>query len=85
MKKHHRVENVRIAKGTLCLVVDGKAIKRDLKDVSQRLADATDEEQKEFEISPSGYGIHWPLIDEDISIDGLLGIAHKPGANRRSA
>lgn len=85
MKKHHQVENVRIEQGMLCLVVDGKAIERDLKDVSQRLADATDEEQKEFEISPSGYGIHWPLIDEDISIDGLLGIVHKPGANRRSA
>jgi len=29
-----------------------------------------------YEFSPSGYGIHWPLIDEDISMDGLLGIAH---------
>lgn len=85
MKKHHQVENVRIEKGTLYLVVDGNAIERDLKDVSQLLADATDEEQREFEISPSGYGIHWPLIDEDISIDGLLGIVHKPGASRRSA
>ena len=27
---------------------------------------------------PSGYGIHWPLIDEDLSIDGLLGIVHTP-------
>ena len=23
-------------------------------------------------------GIHWPLIDEDLSIDGLLGVEHKP-------
>ena len=26
-----------------------------------------------FEISTFGYGIHWPLLDEDMSIDGLLG------------
>ena len=31
-----------------------------------------------FEISPSGYGIHWPLLDEDLSIDGLLGVVHRP-------
>ncbi len=26
--------------------------------------------------SPSGYGICWPDLDEDISIDGLLGVKH---------
>ena len=25
------------------------------------------------ELSPGGYGIHWPLLDEDISIGGLVG------------
>jgi hypothetical protein len=25
-----------------------------------------------FEISPSGYGIHWPDLDEDLSIDGMI-------------
>jgi len=24
----------------------------------------------------TGYGIHWPDIDEDLSIDGLIGIKH---------
>ena len=38
------------------------------------------EEKNQFEIAPSGYGIHWPLIDEDLSIDGLPGIVHsQPG------
>ena len=23
-----------------------------------------------------GYGIHWPVLDDDLSIDGLLGIVH---------
>jgi hypothetical protein len=40
------------------------------------LLHASEIERTTFEISPSGYGIHWPLIDEDISIDGLLGITH---------
>ncbi|OYZ50723.1 MAG: hypothetical protein B7Y15_08625 [Bacteroidetes bacterium 24-39-8] len=25
-----------------------------------------------FTISPSGYGIHWPLIDEDLAVDAIL-------------
>ncbi|MBF0567096.1 MAG: DUF2442 domain-containing protein, partial [Nitrospirae bacterium] len=38
-----------------------------------------------FEISPSCYGIHWPLLDEDISIDGLLGIVHAPKRETKTA
>ncbi|MFZ9242817.1 MAG: DUF2442 domain-containing protein, partial [Sediminibacterium sp.] len=33
---------------------------------------ATKEERNQFEISPANYGIHWPLIDEDLSIKGLI-------------
>jgi hypothetical protein len=25
-----------------------------------------------IEVSPAGYGLHWPLVDEDLSIDGIL-------------
>jgi hypothetical protein len=85
MKKHHQVENVNVKNGILSLIVDGNRIESDLKDISPLFANANEEELREFEISPSGYGIHWPLIDEDISIDGLLGIAHSPNINRRSA
>jgi Protein of unknown function (DUF2442) len=85
MRKHHEVEKVQVEKGILRLIVDGNNIQCELKDVSPLLAAAKEEELKEFEVSPSGYGIHWPKIDEDISIDGLLGIAHKPGENRKSA
>ena len=85
MKRYHHVESVHIEKGILNLIVDGNIIQRNLKELSPLLARANEEEQKEFEVSPSGYGIHWPLIDEDISIDGLLGIVHKPSTNRKSA
>lgn len=33
-----------------------------------RLADATDEQLQGFEILPNRRGIHWSVIDEDISI-----------------
>jgi len=85
MKKYHQIENVQIERGILSLIVDGQIIQRPIKEISPLLADAKEAELKEFEISPSGYGIHWPLLDEDISIDGLLGIVHKPKTNRKSA
>jgi len=85
MRKHHAVEKVQVKNGILCLIVDGNNVQCELKDVSPLLATAKEEDLKEFEISPSGYGIHWPKLDEDISIDGLLGILHKPDANRKSA
>ena len=85
MGRHHKIEKVTIEKGILSLSVDGSSLQINLKDVSGVLANAKKEEQQEFEVSPSGYGIHWPLIDEDISIDGLLGIEHKPDSNRKSA
>ena len=38
----------------------------------ERLASAKREDLLKFKISPSGYGIHWPSIDEDISIKAFL-------------
>jgi hypothetical protein len=37
-----------------------------------RLAHGTPAERCNFEISGAGYGIHWPDLDEDIGVDGLL-------------
>lgn len=37
------------------------------------LAAANTEQRRYAELSPGGYGIHWPLLDEDISIGGLVG------------
>lgn len=39
-------------------------------DTYPKLASATQEERSRMELSPMG--IHWPLIDEDLSIRGLL-------------
>ena len=37
-----------------------------------RLAYATPEERTNFHISGAGYGIHWPDLDEDIGVEGLM-------------
>lgn len=37
-----------------------------------RLAYGTPEERANFQISGAGRGIHWPDLDEDIGIEGLL-------------
>jgi hypothetical protein len=39
---------------------------------SERLARASLIERSRAELSPSGYGIHWPLIDEDLAVGPLL-------------
>lgn len=46
----------------------------DLKVVSSKLLDASEGQRNLYWISPSGYGIHWPLIDEDLSIEKLLNL-----------
>lgn len=37
-----------------------------------RLANATKKQLENFKISPGGYGIHWPDIDEDISVKAFF-------------
>ena len=37
-----------------------------------RLAHATPAERANFQLSGAGYGIHWPDLDEDIGVEGLL-------------
>jgi len=37
-----------------------------------RLAHGTPTERRKFQISGAGYGVHWPELDEDIGVEGLL-------------
>ncbi|MBM3240383.1 DUF2442 domain-containing protein [Candidatus Poribacteria bacterium] len=76
MKNYHHISNIRFEGDFLLLSIGGEERKFRLKKISSTLEKASEKERNTFEISPSGYGIHWPLLDEDISIDGLLGIAH---------
>jgi hypothetical protein len=68
----YNVQGIVFKYNQMVLKVNGIELEFDLSDVSQRLAGASAIEREKYEISPSGYGIHWPLIDEDLSIPGLL-------------
>ncbi|KLL03534.1 MAG: hypothetical protein MRECE_14c014 [Mycoplasmataceae bacterium CE_OT135] len=38
----------------------------------KRLREATEKQLNDFEITPSGYGIHWEELDEDISVKAFV-------------
>jgi hypothetical protein len=40
----------------------------------QRLEQATESERRNWRLIGGGIGIHWPDIDEDISVESLLSI-----------
>lgn len=40
------------------------------------LADATPQQLNNFELLGDGEGIHWPDLDEDLSVSGLLRGTH---------
>lgn len=48
-----------------------------------RLSHATPEERANFVISGAGYGIHWPELDEDIGVEGML-LGKKSGESAAS-
>jgi len=59
-------------------LVDGRTISVPLA-WSWRLSEATLEQRNHFEIIGNGEGAHWPDIDEDISVHGMLsGIPARP-------
>ena len=85
MDKAHDVESVSFCGNNIMLRVDGKDYEIDVSLQSQRLASATVTQRQNFVVSPSGYGIHWPDLDEDLSIDGLIGVKHRSPFQERTA
>lgn len=49
-----------------------------------RLLHATPEQRSNWQILGDGQGLHWPDVDEDLSVAGLLRRAAAPGASRRA-
>lgn len=56
----------------LIVVTEAGPVSVPWEDCSERLARASLIERSRAELSPSGYGIHWPLIDEDLAVGPLL-------------
>ena len=72
MQKKHTIQNISFDHNFLSMMIDGDRHYFELKKISPRLARATATQREQYEVSPANYGIHWPLLNEDLSIDGLL-------------
>ncbi len=73
MKKNKLINaDVNVESGFLVVTKDGKTPRFELRKISERLSKASEAQLNQFAISPSGYGIHWYAIDEDISNPALL-------------
>jgi hypothetical protein len=67
----------------VAMLVDGRRVSVPLA-WSWRLLEATPQQRQHFEIMGNGTGVHWPDLDEDISIAGMLrGVpAPRPGGRQ---
>ncbi len=74
--KHHQIQKVAFSGEMLQLTVDDKEYSFDLKSISKALFKANASKRNSFEFDSFGYGIHWPELDEDLSIDGLIQSQH---------
>jgi hypothetical protein len=68
----YSIENISFKNTFMWITIDAVSHKIDLNVVSAKLKNADDVQRNLYKISPSGYGIHWSLIDEDLSVEGLL-------------
>lgn len=67
-----RVRSVMLTEDTLSVdLEDGRTIAVPI-GWYPRLAHGTPQERANWQISGAGYGIHWPDLDEDIGVEGLL-------------
>jgi hypothetical protein len=67
-----RAQHVSIADDELIVcLVDGRRVTIPIA-WFPKLLHATAEQRSKFELLGDGEGIHWPDIDEDLSIEGLL-------------
>ena len=75
--KIHEVEIVKRDDAYLYLNVDQQLYRIRWLNCSSKLAGAKQTEREYIEVSPSGYGLHWLLIDEDLAVTSLLADAEK--------
>lgn len=81
------IRDVRVSEDSLSLdLADGRTISVPLA-WYPRLLNATQEQRENWQIAGGGFGIHWPDVDEDLSLEGILrgAPAPKPGDREGSS
>lgn len=73
-----RIADLRVTDSEItAYLVDGRNVSVPLA-WSWRLSDATPAQRNHWQLIGDGIGVHWPEVDEDISIDGMLHGAPAP-------
>jgi len=67
-----RVKEVTVSEEMITFrLMDGRLVSVPLA-WSWRLSEATPDQRNNFEIIGDGQGVHWPDVDEDLSVDGMF-------------
>ncbi len=67
-----RIQEVRVTRDQIIAhLVDGRVISVPIA-WSWRLSEASPAQRANYRIIGTGQGIHWPDVDEDISVEGML-------------
>jgi hypothetical protein len=66
----HHITSAIIEGETLVITVDGRCLRCPV--TLPALLAASPDQQAVIDISPSGYGLYWPLLDIDLAIDPLI-------------
>ncbi len=75
-----RIQDVRVTENEIITQLeDGRVISVPLA-WSWRLSEATPAQRANWRLIGNGQGVHWPDVDEDLSVEGMLhGVpAHRP-------
>jgi hypothetical protein len=71
-KAGEQVVDVRVTEESLIVdLADGRSVSVPLA-WYPRLLNASPEQRNRWETAGAGFGIHWPEIDEDLSVQGIL-------------
>lgn len=73
----YKIKNIYFEQDNLVLILNDQKYLFKISEISDKLSKAEEKDRNNFQVSPSGYGIHWPSIDEDLSINGLLNLLKK--------
>ncbi|MFO7827418.1 MAG: DUF2442 domain-containing protein [Bacteroidales bacterium] len=66
------VKNAWYENGMICMLMsDNKEIRFPV-EFNQKLKNATDQQRNNIKIICGGTGLHWPDLDEDLSVTGIM-------------
>ena len=67
-----KVEKAWYEKGMICLLMSDRKEIRFPVEANNKLLTASDKERNNIELICGGTGLHWPDLDEDLSVTGII-------------